>query len=345
MRRIGERIMRNEGPVRSRRGATLVLVAIMLSVIMGLAAMTVDFSRMYEFKAELKTLADGAAMSAILDQRNGLTEAQAEANAFLLRSANTVDGGQTATMTASDISPVLWNFTNKSSTSATWATANAVQVVVSYSANWTLARVFGTNTKTLRDTSIAAFGAVTTSNCATATGFPYAVLLKAVGRTSPYDVNSSLTVAEITTLKNNTSAQARYLTESNSLPAATTDNQFGWYNLEPGNGGNKFDQVIAEYGSCNSPNFGVGTTPSFTGSSFLKNGKLDATLTALSVSTADPVIVGFYGSTNAIKYLGVFKFTGYDNNGISGYFTSVSEIPSGTVSSAPGPITASMLVK
>ena len=356
MMRRRERINRSDKRAASRRGATLVLVAIMLSVIMGLAAMAVDLSRMYSFKSDLKSLADAAALSVSLDQRIGLSEAQAEANAFLLRSANKVDGGNTATMTASDITPVSWNFNTKVATSATWATANAAQVVVSYTANWTLARVFGANTKTLSDTSIAAFGSDTTSSCLKPMAMPYGAVLQKLGKSTPYDMNYVLTRADIDALDNSTTPTKLF--DANSSPGGTPG-FFGWIDVNTTNVGNKNQEIAAAITGCVSRGLGVGSDIEvFTGNRSNKTiaDAMDALCGGSSICDAakPPFFVSIYSSTagtgsNAtvrVKYIGAFKLTRQDSDGLWGYLTSVNSPPiGGQLSNAPGPVTSSALVK
>ena len=49
----------------SRRGATIVLVAILMTVIIGFAGVAIDLSRLYVMRAQLQTTADATAIAGI----------------------------------------------------------------------------------------------------------------------------------------------------------------------------------------------------------------------------------------------------------------------------------------
>ena len=61
------------GHLRNRRGATLVLVAMLGVVLFMFVGIAIDFGRMYAFKSQLQTRADAAAMAGIVDVQNGIT--------------------------------------------------------------------------------------------------------------------------------------------------------------------------------------------------------------------------------------------------------------------------------
>lgn len=150
-------------PHRRRRGAVLVLVAVALVGLMGIAAMAVDFARMFAFKSQLKVLADATALSAaedlgITDQATAVTRARA-LNASNLVENSVIPPGDIV------IEPCRWNGTNCDVASATWNNASAVRSTVTYVAAYSLARVFGAATTTLREQSVASIGSVTNSDC------------------------------------------------------------------------------------------------------------------------------------------------------------------------------------
>ena len=54
---------------RNRSGATLVLVAILMTVIIGFAGIAIDASRLYVMRAQLQTTADASAIAGIVESR------------------------------------------------------------------------------------------------------------------------------------------------------------------------------------------------------------------------------------------------------------------------------------
>lgn len=152
--------------MQTRRGATLVFVAVMISLLIGVAGFAIDFARMYTFKSQLKVLADAAALSATVDVvRDGTTGGavnRALSRAIALREQNRVNGIDRADITQTDFVPGTWNFNTQTFTpnpGRSWQGATAVQATARYTAEWTLARVFGVTTRDLAETSIATIGA------------------------------------------------------------------------------------------------------------------------------------------------------------------------------------------
>src|SRR5215218_9171905 len=62
-RRAGPRRERQE----KRRGATIVIVAVCMVMLIGMVGVGVDFARMYAFKTQLKTVTDAAAMAGAIE--------------------------------------------------------------------------------------------------------------------------------------------------------------------------------------------------------------------------------------------------------------------------------------
>ena len=83
---------RRGAALKQRKGATLVLVAVSISVLVAFAGLGMDAARMYAFVAQLKTAADAAALSAVNSKKNGQTVADAKTRALALRVNNRVNG-------------------------------------------------------------------------------------------------------------------------------------------------------------------------------------------------------------------------------------------------------------
>lgn len=339
---------------RSRRGGTLVVVAIMFTVLMGISAMALDFSRMYEFRAQIKTLADAAAMSAILDRKGGLTETQAENNAFGLIPVNRVEGSGAATMAAGDVTPVTWHPSTRTANDTPWTLANAVKVSVNYTSNYTLARVFGATSKTLNDTTVALFGSLVTSSCMAPIAMPYASILQKLGR-DPTVLSYNLTEADIATLKS-PSAELQFMgLGANAAPEASAPGNFGWVDTNS-ESGHSNAQIAAALLGCTSGNSGTGDDLSGVPGARNANDVRDAVETRCGgPSTCNmsypPILIAIYDSgtgtggtaTFHVKYIGAFKFTRWDFHAgdieLYGYLTATDVAPTGEVIPMPGPAT------
>ncbi|MEN9817588.1 MAG: putative Flp pilus-assembly TadE/G-like, partial [Gemmatimonadota bacterium] len=112
-----------------RRGGTLVLVAVLLTVLVGCAALAVDLARAYGVRTQLRTVADAAALSAATDLARTAPQGDAVARALQLRSGNRVGGTVLgdAGMGAGDVVPGTWDFTAGAFTPSAWAAATAVR--------------------------------------------------------------------------------------------------------------------------------------------------------------------------------------------------------------------------
>ena len=196
---------RGSSSPRARRGATLVLVAILGTVLVGFAGIAIDFSRMYAFKAQLKTLTDAAALSAGTDLKRGATEAVADQNALtLIRANNRVEGSvlNDAGMSAADIEPIRW-VTGSEPTTTSWANANGVRATARYTASWSLARIFGQSTRVLTESSVAALGSYVASACLAPFAIPYSALISRIPGTTT-TVNDPLSASDLAYLAGNT---------------------------------------------------------------------------------------------------------------------------------------------
>jgi Flp pilus assembly protein TadG len=124
---------------RTRRGATLVMVALFSVVLVGMAAFAIDVSRLYVGVNELQTGADATALNGALQlQRNPAADGRSTTATF---GGNNQVMGMPLALTASNIESGIWNPTTRVFTAQSWtsATTNAVRV----SANSTSRLLFG----------------------------------------------------------------------------------------------------------------------------------------------------------------------------------------------------------
>lgn len=188
-----------------RRGATMVLIAVVMAVLMMFSGIGIDFGRMYSYVAQLKTLTDAAAHAAAIELRNGGTEANAQSRALALKPQNRVDGLNIATMENADIEPGTWDFATRGFVTTSWASATAVRATARYNAAWSLARIFGVTNRVLTQQSIAALGSVGSSTCLKPWAVPYTNLVATLNNidAGTRDTSYRLTAADVAYLKNN----------------------------------------------------------------------------------------------------------------------------------------------
>src|SRR6185437_11257051 len=161
-----------------RRGATLVLVAILMTVIIGFAGIAIDASRLYVMRAQLQTTADASAIAGIVEVKDKRpTNAPTAALSYV--PLNTVER-QSATMSASDVEGGSWDFTTNTFTPlASWTdpALNAVRTTATYQGAYTLARIFGVTTKTVQARAVGALGFVSNTSCLRPWAVSYQTLL------------------------------------------------------------------------------------------------------------------------------------------------------------------------
>lgn len=224
---------KNRGP-QPRKGATLVIVALLMTVLMMFAGFGIDFSRMYAYKAQLKVLADAAALSAAADLKNGTTEATANSRVTDLKSVNLVENTEADSVL---IEPGRWDFTNEVFSVTSWSDADAIRATPQYAADWTIARIFGVNSRTLVESSVAAIGSYVSSACLAPIAIPYMNLLRAIDPANT-DTSTVLDYDDIRALaQNNTEVQLTGTQDGDGDMLSP-----GWFaliNLGDGNGNNQ----------------------------------------------------------------------------------------------------------
>ncbi len=139
-----------------RRGAVAVYVAISMSVMLGLVALSVDMSMLYATKSEMQRAADAGAMSGawrLLDESRIGSEAAAEyvnsmsrLAAIEIAAANTVLGDAPVVYEMSDLQLGVWDEVNNTLTWGGTGVFNAVAIDVHRDAahNGSIAMMFAT---------------------------------------------------------------------------------------------------------------------------------------------------------------------------------------------------------
>ncbi len=347
--------------LRSRKGATLVLVAILLTVLIGFTGIAIDASRLYLMRVQLQTTADALAISAAVEIKNKRPgNATAQAQAIV---ANNLVERTAATVNAADVEPGVWDFTNSVFTPvALWTdpTVQAVRVTAHYPGAYTFARVFGVTTKNVQARAVGAVGWVSNTDCLKPWAVSYQTLLDALyppaGTKNP---SYNLTANDITTLSG-MSYPANQVTLLNGTTNQLTPGNIAQVQVgTPWNGNNAYKNAIT---SCANGVIGPGTI--LNGDPGAGSGQTAQALQTLCGVNGNPASFacpgvkvklaiwdqnnGLSGSnlTVRVKYVGVFginQFTrgsGTAADQIVGYFSTMAT--NGSFSTNPGPTTGSI---
>jgi hypothetical protein len=104
----------------TRRGAVLVMAALLMVVVLSILVVVVDISRIYVLKSELQTGADAAALAGVMELAEGAPTQMVQDTAITYGGANNA-GGAAVTIVAADIRCGTWDddagsYTNDSGT-------------------------------------------------------------------------------------------------------------------------------------------------------------------------------------------------------------------------------------
>ncbi len=156
----------------SRRGATLVFVAIFAVALVAMAAFAIDLSRLYVGTNELQTGADAAALRGALQLQYNPGESPVSATTAFSTSNQALN--QPISLVGADVTPVFWDPTAnpKATILNSWTSANAVQVAASRTAGLLFGRLLSAVSPTPQRKSIAWVANITRVTCPTPWGFP-----------------------------------------------------------------------------------------------------------------------------------------------------------------------------
>ncbi|MES3032401.1 MAG: TadG family pilus assembly protein [Gemmatimonadota bacterium] len=328
---------------------------------------------MYSYVAQLKTLTDAAAHAAAIELRNGGTEANAQTRALALKSQNRVDGLNIATMENADIEPGNWDFTARTFVVSTWANATAVRATARYNANWSLARIFGVNTRLLTQQSIAALGSIGSSTCLKPWAIPYTNMIATLNNidAGTRTTANNLTQADVELLSNNNVPITFKITstgETGTVAGTIISGNFyavryGPVELAngtipttgPSSGANPYRDAIEDLNCSEAGSAAVGDWLEVEQGNMIgptKQGIETFCGQSGKTFTCDKSIVlpiwnterSMSGTDVQIKYMGQFRLIGFDDGVISGYLQSLDGAGGTGFNPAPGPVKAVALV-
>lgn len=330
--------------LRARRGVTLPLVVLLLAVFIGVTSFAIDVSRMFVIKAELQTAADAGAISGGMQLAHGLN-ASARDSAFTYTQVNLTEK-VTPTVGAGDIEPGHWA-DGSFSTTPGWLdpSTNAIRVTTHHEGSYLFGPIYNVFSSLVSARAVVAVGSVRGTDCVRPLAIPYTNLLKALGK--PLDVTYNLTDDDVLALRSATTANALSLKLGDPAAVTTSGNYYAvreppiqyadgtagnpwqggsdYRNALGGSCGNlpftisKGDWLLAENGNMVGPTQqGVGDFCGGSGKTFSCSGNYVIPIwDVASKDIAAPM--SFH-----VKYVGVFRLTGYADGSIIGYFHTMA---------------------
>jgi Flp pilus assembly protein TadG len=349
---------------RSRKGATLVMVAIMVTALVGFLGVTIDASRLYVMRAQLQTTADASAIAAVVEVKNKRpTNATALAQQYVPQ--NLVER-TAATVNAADVEPGTWNFaTNSFTPLASWTdpAVAAVRVTARYPGAYTFARVFGGTGQTVTARAVGAIGYVSTQDCLRPFAVSYQTLLDDIyppagTKASSYD----LTAQDIQRLTSMSYPNDSIMLLQGTSNPLTPGNIAQVVVNDPWSGNNSYKNAI---NGCSNLDIGPGTwldadagVGAGQTAGALKqfcdaNGGTTGSGQNFRCVTPPKIKLAMWDASNGspgnnlqlrVKYVGVFAIAGFKGGSgpdqVFGYFTSMAT--TGAFSATPGPTTGSI---
>ena len=194
---------RRIGRKQPRQGATLVLVALLIVLIGGMAAFAIDLARIYSGVNEMQTGADAAALAGALRlQRNPGSSPVTQVQAF---AASNSASGSPISIAAGDVAGGIWNpATSVFTATANWSLATAVRVTARTNATLAFGALMSRSSLAATRSSVAWIANQSAKECVKPWGFPVAYMNTLI---SPYTFNSQAGVNALRTLTSTPNGQ------------------------------------------------------------------------------------------------------------------------------------------
>ncbi len=194
-------MLRRKLGLRNRKGAVLVITGVILVVLLMFTALAVDFSKIFEEKAQMQTAVDAAAMAGAIqllqpDRENTIDSAMAYA-------AKNIAMNRAVVLNTSDVELGTWAPSTRTFTPvATVDDADAVRVTASRPGGYLIARIFDPSRPTITARAVAwASAPVGETDCIKPWALPFKQLKAKLGYTGS-DLTSDLTPEDIRKLNN-----------------------------------------------------------------------------------------------------------------------------------------------
>ncbi len=172
---------------RTRRGATLVLVAVLLFVLGGMAAFALDLSRVYGGVNEIQTGADAAALAGA--RRLQLAPGVTAAPGTVSFAANNRAFGSPVSITSSDVVAGFWNpIRSEFTPNPDWSNLalNSVRVTVTRPTTLSFGRLLGVSAIAPRRKGTAWIANQASRDCIKPWGFPTSFISRLLGGATDY---------------------------------------------------------------------------------------------------------------------------------------------------------------
>lgn len=357
---------------RERRGATLLLVALAVTLLVAMAGFAIDFARISAAAAQLKTLTDAAAMSAATDlKRNERLESVADARALALRGVNPVDGRilNDGNMGPADVEPGRWDFITRTFVPSSWSAANAVRATARMTASYLFVRLLGPESQALQRRSVAAIAAPLRSGCLKPWAVPYSTLLLTLGRTAA-DTDYRLIAEDVVFLRDNRVPVVFRVQASGTVKGASASGQYHAVKYppvqyadgrtgSPMGGANAYRAAIADTTCTQTGRAAIGDWLDVEQGSMSgptqQGVELLCGVTGASIPCDAAIVVPIWSTTATkggsnvwlqILYLGAFRLTRFENGEVTGYLTALAAPrPDGGFTPFAGPLAIAALVE
>ena len=186
--------MRRIRRTTNRRGATVIIVALLTVPIVTIAAFAIDAGWWQVGANQLQTTADAAALAGAraLMLYRGQPGAQASAEAYAVQTgtANTAFA-QAVAVTAADVAPMFYDPATRDTTPTTWANANAVRVTARATPGLVLAGVNRGVAPTIARNGVAWIANINNGTCVKPWALPYRVLYDKVQAITSFPATAS----------------------------------------------------------------------------------------------------------------------------------------------------------
>jgi hypothetical protein len=225
--------------MRSRRGSTLVLVALMLGACMGVAAIAADIGRFYVVTGELQTSADAAALKgvAVLQKATANYASTVDDSVTLWASTTNRSDGDSVVISPDSIDTGWWDpDARRFGATPVGERPNAVSVKAYGSPRGVFAQLIGRKTGLALERRAVAWIANISSSCTRPWALPYLPLVQKVNLNS--DTTKDLDMGKFTTYANTSVANRTLILRPGVLPPLNPDNgTWTAYNLPSNNNG------------------------------------------------------------------------------------------------------------
>ncbi len=189
--------------MRARAGFALPFMVLLVVVFIGIAAITIDISRMFVIRNQLQTAADAGAIAGAMQLSAATNRESGYDSARVFAQRNLVEKVQ-PDVSAGDIVPGAYDQTTSTFTATgSWTDVrtNADSVKTQHTGAYVLGPIYSIFTKGMSASGIAAIGSVVETKCVRPLAFSYQRLRAVLYPGAAYNPADTLTTADVLALK------------------------------------------------------------------------------------------------------------------------------------------------